>query len=69
MHWKIRGLKDSISGNFCVVCLNFGAQILLVAIGAHIHIATNWSSAISADDNQVNLGLKFFSFLSESINL
>ena len=22
MHWQIRGLKGSISGNFCVVCLN-----------------------------------------------
>ena len=22
MHWKIRGLKGSISGNFCAVCLN-----------------------------------------------
>ena len=22
MHWQIRGLKGSISGDFCVVCLN-----------------------------------------------
>ena len=22
MHWQIRGLKGSISGNFCVVCFN-----------------------------------------------
>ena len=38
MHWKIRGLKGSISGNFCVVCLNLWTQTLLVAIaiGAHM---------------------------------
>ena len=23
MHWQIPGLKDSISGNFCLVCSNY----------------------------------------------
>ena len=36
MHWQIRGLKGSKSGNFCFVCLNVWTQILLVAIGAHM---------------------------------
>ena len=64
MHWQIRGLKGSISGNFCVVCLNLSTQIFRLW-----HIATSWSSTISANDNQVNLGLKSFPFLSESINV
>ena len=70
MYWcKYRGLKAAYQAIFVLYVWIFELKFYLWQQVHICHIATNWSLTISADDNWVNLGLKSFSFLSESINV